>query len=113
MIIVAVALLSGCASYPRYFVAKGLDVGTMVDWREKGRVDVELAEDGREWNVGWAPPSLGNCVLHRENKETLAHVFTIRKTKVKALQPLQQSKEDIDCAVWDATKGRGRMPPFL
>jgi hypothetical protein len=108
---VAVALLSGCGSYPRYSVTKGFEQNKwslMTSWKEKRHVDVDLAEDGREWNRGWPGAALDKCVLRRENKETFAYWGG-----GKGLPPLNQSKEDIDCTVWDATHTRPhRYGPF-
>ena len=95
---IALVLLSGCASYPRYSAVKGFDRSRLfVQYREKSPVDVELAEDGREWNKGWRRPAITECLLRRENK---FHTFK------RNLQPTYQSKEDINCAVWDSTDKR-------
>ncbi len=97
---VVVALLSGCGSYPRYSVAKGFEnskFSLMTPYKVKRSVDADLAEDGREWNKNGLNPPHGECVLRRENKSP----------------PTYQSKEDIGCAVWDATDKRAsRIGPF-
>ena len=111
ILIAVVALLSGCAIYPRYTVTKASDGPLFLsDFEEKRRVDPDLAEDGRAWNNKRSEVK-SICVIHRENKETMAHIFGVKRSE--ALQPLHQSKEDIDCAVWDSTKTRAhRYGPF-
>jgi hypothetical protein len=94
---IAVALLSGCALSPRYSVAKGSDGWGHMRWKNK--VDLELAEDGREWRKGWPKPELGECIVRRE-----------RSGKFLGDPPpdYQQYKEDVNCSVWTRTEGRER-----
>ena len=111
MMTVAALFLTGCGSFPRYSVTKQFEqkgLGLMTSWKEKRHVAVELAEDGREWQKYCPPLALGECNVHRRNKETFAYWGG-----GKGLPPLNQCKVDIDCTVWDATNTRPhRYGPF-
>ena len=100
IIAVVVAILSGCATAQKYSVARGGEPD--IFWgsnRWKNNVQEELAEDGREWNKGWPAPKVGNCIIRR-----------LKSSKFLGNPPpdMHQHKIDINCEVWDATKGPER-----
>jgi hypothetical protein len=109
IVALAVALVSGCASYPRYVAVKGfVGGGILTSWKEKGPVDPILADDGRKWTKGWGTVGLDDCIIRRRNKERFSDVFSYDPD-----HPIESYKEDVDCAVWDATDKRAhRRGPF-
>jgi hypothetical protein len=97
--IAAVVLLSGCA-YGSYDVRMGVADGESLTYREKRGVDSELAEDGRSWSNAEPNLAVGSCAFYRRKGVFLGN----------PPPDAHQYKEDIDCTVWNATKGREHNP---
>jgi len=101
--------LSGCASYPKYSVvqhsfAEG-DSGFFADSKlKRSRVPRELAEGDGNWSRGHPSPADGQCLVYRENKD---HICSIWGCDAQP-DALLQYREDVDCAVWEATPGNGK-----
>ena len=101
-VIIATAMLSGCAGYPRYTVVKGGDGGFLLsDFQEKRRVDSALAETGATWSKGWRTPATGVCRVRREYKDRISSIWNPPEVPIR-----HWGREDVRCVVWDATHTR-------
>jgi hypothetical protein len=102
---IAVVLLSGCASYPRYSVVKGSHGGWLSNFQEKRHVDPALAETGATWSESstlFTPVPTGECRVLREYKDKISSIWNPPEHSLYWL------REDVGCVVWDATHSRPR-----
>ncbi len=99
IIVFTASVLSGCA-YGSYDVRMGVANGDTSTYREKRNIDSELAEDGREWSNIEPRLDVGSCAFYRRKGLFLGD----------PPEDAHQYKQDIDCAVWNATDSREHNP---